>query len=1123
MMACDLSALRVKALTDPTSSYYLNLCKLLAKAQADATSAAAKRKKVVIPFKVDAASVVDYERRFGWRIVVENHGLRSVTDPHVAGLAFCMALRNAVALGRDGEEVVALDADLPSLVAKGMAYVKVVRTSSSSRLQAAYALEDSQLQRLAESGQFAISGAAAAVLDEIRNGGGSRVFLDPSAPGLRADTLLVDHTKTSVSLRQVVVAADAWGATMVRGVCFFQPEMLVSATGPLSAFKGEYVIDEERDLVAYVPDACPEASMSHSWSALRSFFMNHECVHNGRTWLVEKHLGNEGIFHYVARLATEPWMFPEELGANYYSADMLEWVELQYPTRGGAAGGVSPLYWRRDAVRIPKRMYDGVMATLMAVEAKRLTKEEVLSVMRNYNHTYIVHGDTVRKPNRIWADMCKDAAVPLLALATFRRASASAELSKMLSVVRTRYNVANAGMLALLWNVACAAKEGFSTLSMFTAFSHGSTLSELESAGVDLRVLVRDVPTVIEVKQVVGAGIERDCGELTLGMPTGRSKFVDSILAKARAFMAKKPRVEVAVESDDGEFFDANSELEDSGEAIPVVEVVQESRVERASPEGVSKKLFEKLLAEQDATLDVRPPRVVHTYEGTVKDGVPKMPVAFAGITEMQDDYDDGMPGVSEEDAEMVPYIAAESDVETSRHTYMNLNDAKRELPAGKWIRRAKTRGGAAGMLPRSQAGLLAAMGKRNTEVPSNRESVDFLTAPAKAVEAIRRVCFVDNWRDILNRELGSGLWQPTTEDLREYVSKVDGTKAEALLKEFFSVADVDMKRWLVMAKSKAKPPVDELAHTKVPLPQTIMYNESKGMNAMYSSILSRFHDATDGMLRPQVKFNDRKSPAEHEMWFNTLEPLRKSCKRVYGYHGDSFNFDRSLELMAFTVELEFYRTHGLNAETLELWKETMGVKQAVSLMYGIVMHIVLQGLSGIFKTIFRNGLVTLASVVECTKVTRDSLVSLDVKGDDYTIETNVPIDTGRAVKLLAWKYNFSAKLSEDDYLWFCSKVWIKVDDWWYWVTDPVRKFESVSAAQVVNDGGDECLAEKWVSLRDDLRLYDDGIIMEQLALAVYAKGGRSRPPYGLVGGLSQLADDKNFFMAFYGAAEKIG
>nr|QKS69535.1 RNA-dependent RNA polymerase [Erysiphe necator associated bluner-like virus 1] len=1130
---------RLAALANPNSSYYANINNLLARAMADADAANNSRRKVMLPFKVPQESVAEYERIFGWKIVIENHGLRSAFSPHVTGLTYCMALRNMMSLGSDGEEVIAIDADLPLIVAKGASYVKVVRSHLSNRLSAGYVLEDAQLARLMHSGNQAVKLAASSMVSELREGGGTRVFDDVTSSEIRGDVVLLDHSRTSMSLIQAVACASAWHASAVRGVCFFQPEMLTEREGALSAFPGQFYVDDERDLITYVPAESPETSFSHCWSALRSFFVNHECVYDGKTWLVEKHLGSNGIFHYVANRSDEPWGFPSELGANYYSSDLTEWIELEYPTRGGVLDGSDPVYWRREKVRLLKSLYEKTMAVMLTVDPKRLTREEVMSVMRAYNNTSVVGGDTVKRPVRVYAGDLARAAVPILAQVVCRRAAASAECSHVLTELRRRYNVAGEGMLALFWEVCCTGMAFAQEISLAGAFVSGAgDLTQLVDGTVNMSVLARDVPLTVTITQVVGGGVVRDCGKFCPGFPGAKPSFVMDLLARARKF------ADVGASMFSGGF-DAEEVVSDGGTdggvkvpsgsrgdgslrgAAGASAVMQQESYERATVEerdGLSGKLYSKLVAEQDAAMYVNVPRRVETYESVMEVPDVVVPTIFSDPAAMQDDYDDGFPGVSMHDPEIVPHVASTEDTSIVREMFMSVNDSKREIATPKHVRRAKGRAGAAGVLPRTQMGVLAAVGKRNSDVPMNREFVDFSMTPKQAVDKIQEVCYVADWRDKLAGHLQSGLWQPNQEDLNVYVGKVDTQKAEAMLKTFFCASDVDLHRWILMVKSKSKPPVDPGAHEKVPLPQTIMYNESKEYNAMYSSQLARFQSVVESLMRPNIQFNDRRSPADHEIWFNSLEPVRRTAKTLYSYQGDSYNFDRSQELTAFSVELEFYRRHGLDEHTLELWKQTMGVKTAVSLMHGVLMHIVLQGLSGIFKTLFRNGLVTLASVVDATRITPETLVSLDIKGDDYTLETVVPIDVARAVEVLAWRYNFSAKLWGCDYLYFCSKYWVQVDGWWYWVTDPERKYESLCAAVAVDSKGDTTLAEKWTSLKDDLRHYNNGLVVEELARAVQAANPRrTRPPLALIGGLARFAEDRDAFFAFYGPAEVVG
>jgi len=788
-----------------------------------------------------------------------------------------------------------------------------------------------------------------------------------------------------------------------------------------------------------------------------------------------------------------------------------------------------------------KALYDKTMAVMMTVDPKRLTKEEVMSVMRAYNNTSVLGGDTVKKPVRVYAGDLANAAVPILAQVVCRRAAASAECSMILTALRRRYNVASEGVLSLFWEVCCSGMEFAQSVSIASAFNATSPgLTELVDGAVNMSVLAKNVPTVVTVTQVVGNGEVRDCGKLTPGFPGAKPSYIARLLDRAKQFkvlgtaLFETPCIPERFSessSDEGGVGVGSAYFDDSpyveGRVGSTAHVVEHESYERAPEvvrEGLSAKLFDKLVSEQDAADYVNVPRRVNRYEDVREAPDIMVPTVLNDAAGMQEDYDDGFQGVSMDDPEIVPHVAATEDTSLVREAYMSINNAKREVAQPKRVRRSKGRAAAAGVLPRTQVGLLAALGKRNTDVPMNRAQVDFTLAPKEAVDSIQRVCYVEDWRERLESQLKSGLWQPNKEDLNVYVGKVDTSKAESMLKTFFSTADVDLHRWLLMVKGKSKPPLDPGANEKVPLPQTIMYNESKEYNAMYSSQLARFQDTVESLLRPNVRFNDRRSPADHEIWFNSLQPIRRTAKTLYRYQGDSYNFDRSQELASFCVELEFYRRHGLDEATLELWKQTMGVKTAVSLMHGVLMHIVLQGLSGIFKTLFRNGLVTWASVVDGAQLSPDTLVSLDIKGDDYTIETIAPIDIAHASEVLAWKYNFSAKLWGCEYLYFCSKYWLYIDGWWYWVADPERKYESLCAAVAVDSSGDAPLSEKWISLRDDLRHYNNGLVAEELAVAVAATNTRrSRPPLALIGGLASLAENRDDFFSFYGPVELVG
>jgi len=66
-------------------------------------------------------------------------------------------------------------------------------------------------------------------------------------------------------------------------------------------------------------------------------------------------------------------------------------------------------------------------------------------------------------------------------------------------------------------------------------------------------------------------------------------------------------------------------------------------------------------------------------------------------------------------------------------------------------------------------------------------------------------------------------------------------------------------------------------------------------------------------------------------------------------------------------------------------------------------------------------------------------------------------------------------------------------------------------------------LSQRWQALRDDLRHYDNGLVMEALANAVKGRRRLKFSPRGLIGGLTLWAENKASFFSAFGAEEVIG
>lgn len=1123
--------LRKVQLSDCTSNYYKNINIVVARAWVDKKHAEAKRSRVIVPYKITERDRLALSTRFGWNIESIDYGLRNRFSPAVAALVYCMSHRNVVAMGQDGEEVIEIDGDVPMFVAKDASYVHVCRTSATTRLIAGYALERIQLDRLAKSKNPSVAAGARGVLGELISGGGSRVCVSAVNCRRSAEVILVNHAKTNMSLAQAVAMARAHSADSVRGVAFFQPDMLYLSDGELSSFDGTYVVDRDRDIISYIPRGDAANAFSHPYKALMSFFLNHSYVDDKGSWTVEKHLGADGIFHYILHKSSVSVGFSEELEANYYHADQSKWVELSYPTFAASSNAVVGRSLQRAVVRMPEGVYSRVMAQFLAVDVKRLTRDEIYTALRNHNNTYIQGGDTVLKPKRVWALDLNGAAVAMHAELIVRRESASVELKAALAAIKVKYSVVDESVLTLLvrlaWlSVTSVAKGVFDQAELMSA------LDGLICRGVDASVYASQADMAVTVTQNVGVrDVVVGYGSMMPHLPGGAAVVVrQGVLARAMAFVRKKAAAAAEISSlaasvSMSENFSCvlpSCSSGSTGVEMSDTLVVDSDVVPSVLVTDMQHELLQKFIADQDAVVTSAVPREVNKFESFSRTDV--VPVSISDvdpISSIQADYDRIFPSLSLEDFEVRPWLCAESDLHKNVDVHCSLNDAKREIPLPVSIRRSRLRTSGTGKRPPDQVGLLTALYKRNADVPSNRGLVSLDREAEAVVTRMIDSCYVKDWETKLAVELENGLWQPNVDDLSRYIPKVETTKASALLKEFFSVADFDMNRWMLMVKAKVKPPVDQKAGGSVSLPQTIMYNESGGMNAMYSSIMSRFHDVIVSLSRPGFRLNDKASPAAHEVWFNSLNSVRTG--EEYRYEGDLYCYDRSQEHMALGFEMVFYRRHGLNKETLEIWSRTHGAKRAVSMMYGVVLTVVLQGLSGIFKTLMRNGLICWGAVVTSCRLQYCDILSLDIKGDDFLLESTRSIAVTRANVTFALTFNLSSKFYDVDVMYFCSKYWILVDGWWYWVADPLRKVEAVGASVRSSECLDSGLEERWRSFVDVMRHYDNGLVVDALAVAVQQRMNLCFKPLGLITGLGKLAADRAAYFDSYGPEEFVG
>jgi hypothetical protein len=707
----------------------------------------------------------------------------------------------------------------------------------------------------------------------------------------------------------------------------------------------------------------------------------------------------------------------------------------------------------------------------------------------------------------------------------WRRHAAVGTLNQLLGAVKLRHAAAGEALLSLAW-FSLAAWWQRPKYEKVGDVTDVPGIEVVDYCGNDFSVTVRDQDPWVEVVEVAGGKLYHDYKPVPwLPVPPPdpaiRASWLASVLARARA--AVRPVEKVS------EARSCSVPLRVTAPTVvgPVLSVVDETHtvgevVATGDLTVVKQRLLRKMMEDQGG-VQVR---------DVVRDRVSRFPsvlgkrstvpfVEVEPVSALRSDLARLRGGMEERDVVATGYRLAELEVSKTTEGSLSVNDSKRVIPKPRYVRRPVVCAGSEGKRVASQMSLLAAGFKRNLGVPSNRGSVDLDYLPGFAAERVIDVVYRDDWQEVVQRYLDNGMWVPNERDLEDFLSGIDEMKVKKMVDEFFMESEVTLDKWMLMAKGKVKPSREEGIQAKVDHGQTIMYLESSSTNAMYSSMMRTFKKCVDDCLRPEVRVNAQESDVEHENWYNSLESVRKSHLKTYSYASDIRCFDRAQEHPALRSELEFYRRHGLDAARLRLWEQTHGTKKAYSMMFGVVLTVVLGGVSGLWKTLWRNGYVTLAGFVVSTELKRLDVVMMDIKGDDMDVELCRPVNVQTAVERMSLTFNLSAKVFTNDVRYMCKQFRIRISGHWLLIADPWARAQSLLTPVWVGNQEDT-LRERWVSFGADMRHYDDEIALLAVAEATQQYYGLDFLPGGLVHALATVAADYGKFVKLFTAPEVV-
>lgn len=1057
-------ALILRNLRDPSSAFYKGMNKLLRAAAAKADAVDSSKPVVVLPFKVADQDEAALQKQFGVRIKSECAPMRTTLSPRVAGLVYCVDEVLAEHAGGYGKTVLHIDGDAVQMAVRGIQGRVVERTGATARLAAGYAMEDELLARMAKAGCKLVNQRASSLIADAASKEPSKLCPRVGVSGSAVDTVVVNHFKTFAGPHQLAYLSKRRGAG-VMGALPFQLDMLERDSGRLAAFPGVYYVDRAADMITLVPDEDAAASLSHPYKALVAFVQNNSVTVDGDEFLVEKYMSYPGVLMYTIRRVGSDFEAPEVLRSHYFDPEAAKVTVLHYPRVKKSAAGF-PVGWDRGEVRILTSRYEKVLARVMNSKSSIVKPSEAYVALMDNNNLFINTVDTAVMAERMDVVEQQDAALAIALHVNFRRHHMRATLSPLLDAVKARHASGTVAVGKLLW-MAMAAWFAHPDIRERGEVTDVDTQRLLDWCGNDFSVFAVDAQPWMTVEQVAG---KADTGVGAVFYTHLPAPVVETPAEAVRRVWSRGPTG----------LMRARAAKAPALALVNRTEVVLRPVVTELS--AVKSKLYAKL---QKDTLPV-PAMPVELRgmrdEFAVGGGVGPCPVPDVDVySAVAADAAVLMGGLPSRRAVATGYELAALDVRKEVRGNFSINDAKRLIPGGRWVRQPLVDLGVEAARVPSQASLVGAVFKRNTGVPNNREYVDLDRFPKQVVEKVIRVCFREDWQDVLKRHLEDGMWQPCEPDLDDYVQNLDVTKARAMLDEFFLEGEVTLRDWTLMAKGKVKASREPGAQRKVDHAQTIMYLENKTTNAHYSAQTRRFKRCLDEMLRPEVALNSQRTPAEHEEWYNSLSGQRASCGSTHLCASDIRCYDRSQEHPALLCEMEFYKAMGLNKATYDKWIRTHGVKVAASSMYGLVLRMVAGGVSGLWKTLLRNGLINLFAIVVSAGLTRNDIVMCDIKGDDMDLELSRPIDVEKTSSGMCRMFNLSAKISGADIRFMCKDFRFKKNGRWYHMRCPWAAWQSV-LSPVWLDTSEAALGERWNSLVDGLRHYDNGILVDEVA-----------------------------------------
>jgi len=526
---------------------------------------------------------------------------------------------------------------------------------------------------------------------------------------------------------------------------------------------------------------------------------------------------------------------------------------------------------------------------------------------------------------------------------------------------------------------------------------------------------------------------------------------------------------------------------------------------------GLQEDLYERIMRDTDGALvdDLRDVRVDFV------DGARYFPLLtptqkIRGVLPvLQDGYDKIFPGTALDvryyDSENVALSDLEMNFSVSK---MRITTSKIMPPKDATFFEPKVRTMVSRNRPREVKEEIIALAKRNMDTPQISQSTQFITTANRVFKKFFEKFCVPNYRDLL-RDFQANPVRINSTNAAEYVTSLTPDKLKKFGSSSFMYSDVDVSRYQAFIRPAVKPKCERAAEHEYAALQTVIYHD-KSVNGAYGGIFREIFRRLEMILGPKVAIFAKKDPEELKQFLN------KNCSyntRRYFVENDFSKYDKSQQEFCLMLEWAFYELLGFGLEELEMWRRGNMDSSVIDMSLGLAFYLMWQRRSGAQPTLLGNILVNMFSVADTYDIEPELMEAAAFVGDDSIITMYRPTEILLASHQMADVFNLSAGAYEGPVGYFASMYFVQTENGVDMLYDPIKALEKLG---VMDTADEEKLREKFVSLSEKLRGYDNEVNLEALDSAVCQRKQLSSSIMPFLRALYTISVDYSEFRSLY-------